>query len=292
MALLTQGGPSTGWPYTLGGGALAGLSMLGIGFLLETNFQLRQAREEVGRLAVAEERLRFARDLHDLLGHSLSLIVVKSQLARRLLERDAEAVAREVRDIERVAQRSLTEVREAVSGYRRASLQAELDDARDALEAAGIDALVRTAGTPLPGAADALLGWAVREGVTNVLRHSGARRCEIEVRQDGGEATLELRDDGPGGAGDGERSGGSAGLGGPGGSSAPSAPSAPGAEAGRDGSGLVGLAERVRAAGGRVDAGAVPAGGFALTVAVPLAVAEPATDQADQADRADQEVIG
>jgi two-component system sensor histidine kinase DesK len=204
--------------------------------------ELRQAREEVARLAVGEERLRFARDLHDLLGHSLSLIVVKSQLARRLLDRDPEAVGLQVRDIEAVAQRSLVEVREAVSGYRRPSLAAELDGAREALEAAGIDALVRTAGTPLPGTADALLGWAVREGVTNVLRHSGAGRCEIEVLQQDGRALLELRDDGR-------------------------------ARTGEDGagSGLRGLAERVRAAGGQLDAGPRPGGGFGLTVSVPLA---------------------
>jgi two-component system, NarL family, sensor histidine kinase DesK len=123
-----------------------------------------------------------------------------------------------------------------------------------------------------------------------VLRHSGARRCEIEVRRAGGEATLELRDDGTGGeAGAGGRS---RGLGGSGGSDGDGGPDG---RDGRDGSGLVGLAERVRAAGGRVDAGAVPAGGFALTVAVPLSMGEPAADQADQADQpdqADQEAIG
>jgi two-component system sensor histidine kinase DesK len=205
--------------------------------------ELHRAREEVARLAVGQERLRFARDLHDLLGHSLSLIVVKSQLARRLLDRDVEAVAREVRDIEAVAQRSLVEVREAVSGYRRQGLAVELDSARAALEAAGIDAVVRTGAGPLPGAADALLGWAVREGVTNVLRHSKARRCEIAVLGDRDRATLEVRDDGPAGAGgDG------------------------------DGNGLRGLAERVRAAGGHLDAGPRPGGGFGLTVSVPLEV--------------------
>src|SRR5262245_19517239 len=97
---------------------MGGLGMLGTGRLIETNWQLRQAREEVGRLAVAEERLRFARDLHDLLGHSLSVIVLKSELAAKLSGASPERAADEIRDVERVAREALREVREAVAGYR------------------------------------------------------------------------------------------------------------------------------------------------------------------------------
>lgn len=207
--------------------------------------ELRETREELARLAVEEERLRFSRDLHDLLGHTLSLIVVKSEAVRRLSERgDNASAAREARDIEGVGRKALLEVREAVTGYRRRGLAAELDGARSALSGAGIEASVRVSGTPLPPEADALLSWAVREGTTNVIRHSRAKGCEIEVRRREGRATLEIRDDGaqPPGATSGVADGGS---------------------------GLRGLAERTAAAGGRFEAGPRP-GGFRLAVAVPL----------------------
>ncbi|MFI6514358.1 sensor histidine kinase [Spirillospora sp. NPDC050679] len=206
--------------------------------------ELRAARGEAARLAAADERLRIARDLHDLLGHSLSLIVLKSELARRVAERDPGRAAAEVADIERVARRSLAEVREAVSGYRRRGLAEELDGARAVLAAAGVAATVEGAvegvDGSLPEAADGLFGWAVREGVTNVVRHARATRCAIMVGRDGGAATLEIRDDGRAGPGH-----------------------APG-------NGLTGLAERVAEAGGSVAAGPLPEGGFRLRVEVPL----------------------
>jgi two-component system, NarL family, sensor histidine kinase DesK len=201
--------------------------------------ELRETREELARLAVEEERLRFSRDLHDLLGHTLSLIVVKSEAVRRVVHRDPDAAAREAADIEEVGRRALAEVREAVTGYRERSLSTELDDARTALSGAGIEATVRASGTPLPASADALLGRALREGVTNVIRHSHAESCEIEVRTDGGQAVLEVLDDGVGGTGNG-------------------------------GNGLRGLAERVSDAGGKLEAGSRLARGFRLAVAVPL----------------------
>lgn len=202
--------------------------------------RLRQAQEEVARLAASEERLRIARDLHDLLGHSLSLIVLKSELAGRLAESGSERAVAEIRDIESVARHALVEVRDAVTGYRRRGLSGELDGARAALEAAGTRLTIRLAGTPLPDALDELLGWAVREGVTNVIRHARATRCEIEVTLDGETATLRIVDDGQGAASYGP------------------------------GSGLTGLTERVRAVGGTVSAGPRPAG-FALRVVVPHA---------------------
>jgi two-component system sensor histidine kinase DesK len=203
--------------------------------------ELQEARGEVARLAANEERLRIARDLHDLLGHSLSLIVLKSELAGRVADRDPAATAREVRDIESVARQALADVREAVSGYRRRVLSEELDNARSALAAAAVDAVVRTSGSPLPDPVDGLFGWAVREGVTNVVRHAGAGRCTIEVSRDAGHASLEIRDDGTGGVGTQVL-----------------------------GSGLSGLTERVTAAGGHVTAGPAPDGGFRLVVTAPL----------------------
>jgi two-component system sensor histidine kinase DesK len=205
--------------------------------------ELRKAQEEVARLAAGEERLRIARDLHDLLGHTLSLIVLKSELAGRLAEQGSAKAADEIRDVESVARGALQEVREAVSGYRRRGLPEELDHARTALEAAGVRATIVTTGTPLPDDLDGLFGWAVREGITNVVRHSAATRCEITVTFEHGEATLEIVDNGRDQ-----------------GAYAP-------------GSGLLGLIERVEAAGGSLQAGRQPGGGFRLRALVPAAVA-------------------
>ncbi|HEY2665269.1 MAG TPA: sensor histidine kinase [Actinomycetota bacterium] len=204
--------------------------------------ELRAARAEVARLAVSEERLRISRDLHDLLGHSLSVIVLKSQLARRLAERDPQAAAKEVREIEDVARRSLVDVREAVTGYRTQRLADELDDARSALAAAGIDPVVRVSGGSLGAGVESVVGWAVREGVTNVVRHSGARRCEISVARRDGEVVVEVRDDGRG----------------------------PGPSP-HAGSGLPGLSERLARAGGTLEAGPGEGGGFRLVATVPAA---------------------
>ena len=162
--------------------------------------QLRAAREELARLAVSEERLRFARDLHDLLGHSLSLITLKSELAERLLPHttENEKAAREVRDLQGVARDALREVREAVSGYRRPSLDEELSGSRAMLEAAGISCQVHNEAGVLPNDTEAILTWAVREGVTNVVRHSRAKSCEIRLSRDGDRVSAEVRDDGRG----------------------------------------------------------------------------------------------
>ncbi|MGW2147916.1 sensor histidine kinase [Nonomuraea bangladeshensis] len=199
--------------------------------------KLHRAQGEVARLAATEERLRIARDLHDLLGHSLSLIALKSELAGRLAEGTPE-VQREVRDIESVARKALSEVREAVTGYRRRGLAEELDNARSVLAAAGVRARVQVSGTPLPEPVEGLLAWAVREGTTNVVRHARAGRCEIRVTYEDGLAVLEVADDGRG------------------------------REPILMGSGLSGLSERAVAAGGAMAAGPGPRG-FRLRVEVP-----------------------
>ncbi len=210
--------------------------------------ELGAAREEIARLAVADERLRFARDLHDLLGHSLSLITLKTELAGRLLPDAPEKAATEIHDAEGVARRALREVREAVAGYRQPTLDRELYGARETLEAAGISCRIENRIGVLPSAMDAVLAWTVREGVTNVIRHSRARHCEILLTRDGDEVHAEISDDGP-----------------------------PGPDGYSAGSGLSGLAERVAsfAGGGNFEAGPLPddghhPGGFRLRVSLPL----------------------
>jgi two-component system sensor histidine kinase DesK len=249
-----------------GGGALE----LTLGPLLATFFAytaarrselvdtLRETRAELARMAVAAERLRIARDLHDLLGHSLSLITLKAELAGRVIGVDPDRAATEIADLETVARRSLGEVRAAVTSYRRPSLAAEIAAARQILSAAGMECQV---GAPtsmeLPPDADALLAWTVREGTTNVVRHSGARRVTITFTVTADEAAADIADDGVGpawqdGSGSGEPAAGLSG-------------------AAEHGSGLTGLTERARLAGAQISAGEGPGGkGFRLLVRVPL----------------------
>ncbi|GII79237.1 two-component sensor histidine kinase [Sphaerisporangium rufum] len=217
--------------------------------------RLQQAQGEVARLAAGEERLRISRDLHDLLGHSLSLIVLKSELAGRLAEQDPPRAVREIRDVEAVARQALGEVREAVTGYRQRGLAEELDGARTALCAAGVTAAVRTTGTPLPAELDGLFAWAVREGVTNVVRHAGAGRCDITITCTEEAATLDIEDDGH--------------------AAGPVEP----------GSGLCGLAERVDDAGGSMEARPGPSGGFRLRLRVPIPVPVPVVVPAETTRR-------
>ncbi|WP_435841113.1 histidine kinase [Streptomyces fagopyri] len=213
--------------------------------LSEAVRELRAAREELARRAVEKERLRFSRDLHDLLGHTLSVIVVKSEAARRLAPRDLEAALVQVTDIESVGRQALTEIREAVTGYREGSLATELDRARSALSAVGVDPVVRQSGPPLVPRAEALLGWVLREAVTNVIRHSGATRCEITVHGARDRVRLEIVDDGDGLV-------------------------SPAPVPGIGGTGLKGLTERLAAAGGSLRAGPSPRGGFTVTAELPV----------------------
>jgi two-component system sensor histidine kinase DesK len=213
--------------------------------------ELRSAREELARLAVSEERLRFARDLHDLLGHSLSLITLKSELAGRLLPAAPEKAATEVHDIEDVARQALREVREAVAGYRRPTLDEELSGAGEMLEAAGIVCRIENEVGVLPNAVDAVLAWAVREGTTNVIRHSRAKHCRIVLARENEEIYAEITDDGEGYQKESEED---------------------------SGSGLPGLTERVATFDGRVETNSLPDGGFRLRVVLPArsAVERPA----------------
>ncbi|GAB2874047.1 hypothetical protein GCM10027074_47290 [Streptomyces deserti] len=159
-------------------------------------WEAERAREVEARLAVAEERLRFGRDLHDVIGRNLAVIALKSELAVQLAQRGRpEAVAQMV-EVQRLAQESQREVREVVRGYREADLGTELVGAQGVLAAAGIDCTVTGSAAGLPAAAQSALGWVVREAATNVLRHGDARHCAVELRVTQGRAVLSVENDG------------------------------------------------------------------------------------------------
>jgi len=251
-------------------GPMAGLFAYSAGRRAETMNMLRRTRAELARAAVAEERLRIARDLHDLLGHSLSLITLKAELAGRVIGPDPDRAAREIAELELVARQSLSDVREAVAGFRQPDLAGELAAARQLLDAAGIasDISADDAGD-LPQAVDAALAWAVREGATNVVRHSKATHVAIRVSSGAATAMAEISDNGPVAAE----------LGSPASTldalttaltTGPAGRAASRARPAFAGSGLAGLAERVRSLGGDLAAGAVEPQGFLLRVVVPL----------------------
>ncbi len=247
---------------------LGGLFAYSMARRLETLDSLRRTRAELARAAAAEERLRIARDLHDLLGHSLSLITIKAELAGRLMGADPDRAAKEITELESVARQSLSDVREAVAGFRQPDLAGELVAARQLLDAAGIATEITAADTSgLARDVDSALAWAVREGATNVVRHSRATRVAIKVSREPQAVVAEISDNGPA-APDGNEAG-------------PALPAArtPGpdgrAVVGRarpvfGGSGLAGLAERVRGLGGELAAGSVEPRGFRLRVVVPV----------------------
>ncbi len=241
---------------------LIGVAMIGFRQQMELMGELAAARGTVARLAANEERLRLARDMHDLTGQSLSMITLKSELAAKRLARlepsaERNTVLGDLGDIGRVSRQTLHDIREAVSGYRRPTLAIEAITARNALEAAGIrldddPGLTLRSGT-FDADAEAVLAWCLREAVTNVIRHSGAKTCRIRLIQHPGELSLEVSDDGHG----------------PGGQD-------PSASAGA-GAGLRGMSERLSAAGGRLSLGQADPSpdnrhghGFKLTATVPV----------------------
>jgi two-component system sensor histidine kinase DesK len=242
---------------------LVGWAMIGFRMQVELTGELAQARETVAKLAANEERLRLARDMHDLTGQSLSMITLKSELAAKRLTRlppsaEREAVVRELDDIGRVSRQTLHDIREAVTGYRRPTLAIEVITARNALDAAGIrldddPALTLRSGT-FDAEAEAALAWCLREAVTNVVRHSGATSCRVRLAGQDGELALEVTDDGHGFPGQDQQS--------------------------PKGSGLHGMSERLSAVGGHLSLGPAPRGagtdpglGFRLRASVPLAPA-------------------
>jgi two-component system, NarL family, sensor histidine kinase DesK len=258
-----------------------GLLMLVMRDLRVRNMELSEARAELADMAVAEERERFARDLHDLLGHSLSVIALKAELARRLLADGPADAAREVAELEQVARTALGEVREAVSGYRQPTLEGELAGARMALAAAGIEADIQQARVALDPAVEAVLAWTVREGATNVIRHSGARHCTLKITASLTDATVEVIDDGHGdgvpsyaGVATGERA--ATGVGDASRAGVPAPVVGGNGADGRSkfrsvgGHGLEGLAERAELLNGGIEAGPLPGSGYRLAVTVPV----------------------
>jgi two-component system, NarL family, sensor histidine kinase DesK len=214
---------------------LATFAAYGVGQVLKRNIELAHARQQLVELAVMQERERVARDVHDILGHSLTVITVKTELAGRLLEASGEGDTRaraELADAERLAREALADVRATVSGMRQLSLTGELAAARQALDAAGIAADLPSAVDDVPARYRELFAFALREGVTNVVRHSGASRCVVRLTAD----CIEVRDDGRG------------------------------PDGAVSGSGLTGLRGRAQAAGARVETGTAAEGGFLLRV--------------------------
>jgi two-component system sensor histidine kinase DesK len=178
--------------------------MIGVGntFFAERtrmNQKLRKANEEVEHLAKVAERERIARDLHDVLGHTLSVITLKSELAGKLIDRDPARAGKEIREVEEISRQALSEVRDAIRGYRTKGLAAELAQAKCTLETAGLTVQCDAATTmKLPAVQESVLSLAVREGVTNVLRHAQARSCRLRLDQQNGSCRLEIQDDGQG----------------------------------------------------------------------------------------------
>ena len=227
----------------LGTGFFAFTSVFSV-WLLNAVYELDEARETRARLAVAEERLRFGRDLHDVMGRNLAVIALKSELAVQLARRGREEAVDQMTEVQRIAQETQREVRDVVRGYREADLGAELAGARGVLTAAGIDCEVTGEPAGLPAEVQSALGWVVREATTNVLRHGDAKRCTVAVLREPERVVLTVENDGV--------------------SRSP----------GTGGSGLAGLRERLAAVTGTLEAGPARDGVFRLVARVPVAVAE------------------
>ena len=220
---------------------------VGVAAIMESSLrrsrgQLLRKQEEVEHMATIAERERISRDLHDLLGHTLSLITLKAELAGKLLDRDAEACRKEIKDIETSARTALSEVRSAVSGYRQSGFAHELASARASLAAAQVELVARVDAFTLPAAAENVMSLALREAVTNIVRHAvGATRCEVSLVLGEGVIRFRIADNGQ----------------------------AP-ASSLRHGNGLTGMQERVLALGGKLALRSEP--GLALELSLPVGV--------------------
>ncbi|MGH8415269.1 MAG: histidine kinase [Gammaproteobacteria bacterium] len=181
-------------------GLIIGLTNIYFGELNRKNKALKQSEEEIRRLATTAERERIGRDLHDLLGHTLTLIAVKAELAARLAERDLAGAAREIRAVENISRDALQQVRKAVGGYRTGGLTGELANARVALTAANVKLAEKVEPPKLSPTQDSVLAMVLREAITNVVRHSGAQHCSIELENHDRQLRLLIEDDGRGGA--------------------------------------------------------------------------------------------
>jgi two-component system sensor histidine kinase DesK len=218
---------------------LATVATYGIRRALERNQRLVEGQAELGRMAVEHERSRIATDLHDILGHSLTVVAVKAELAQRLFDVDPDRARAELRDVEMLCRDALADVRATAMGVRGVSLAGEIAAARSALAAAHVRAELPTAADEVDGRWRELFAWTIREAVTNLVRHSRARQCQIRLTP----SSVEVLDDGIGA--------------GPG-------------DSGEDGQGLDGLRRRAEALGARLTVGDRPdARGFRVLVETP-----------------------
>ncbi|GAA2604261.1 sensor histidine kinase [Streptomyces axinellae] len=232
LAGMSLGSLLATWFVTVATGLLGIYTPRSSTWYLAVMRELDQARTVQSRLAVAEERLRFSRDLHDVMGRNLSVIALKSELAVQLARRDTETAVEQMEEVQRLARESQTEVRAVVRGYREAGLHTELAGARGVLRAAGVDCRIEDGAPELPAEAQSVLGWVVREGATNILRHAEATRCTVRVSstglgREGASAVLVMENDGV--------------------CDSPARPT-------KGGSGLAGLRERLAALGGTLTA--------------------------------------
>jgi two-component system sensor histidine kinase DesK len=233
LPYLVPGWQSNGYGLAV---ALAGLAVWGLRTVMDRNQQLVRAQRRLASVAVEEERSRIASDLHDILGHSLTVITMKAELAGRLLDVDLDRARRELYEVENLSRDALADVRSTALGLRGVSLPAEIAAARAALDAAGIAADLPSVADEVPSRWRELFAWTIREAVTNLVRHSGASRCEVRLTS----RSVEVLDDGRGAA------------------------------AVNGGQGLAGLRDRARAAGARIDVGDRSDGrGFRVYVEVP-----------------------
>ena len=202
------------------------------------NRKLRKANEEIEHLAKVAERERIARDLHDVLGHTLSVITLKSELAGKLMDRDPQRAAQEIHEVEEISRQALSDVRDAIRGYRSHGLLAELARAKSTLETAGLTVECDAAASVnIPAMQESILSLAVREAVTNIVRHAQARTCRMRLEQQNGSCRLQISDDGRGWNGN-------------------------------EGNGLRGMRERVEMVGGTLQR--IGASGTTVTITLPL----------------------
>ena len=237
----------TWWAFHLSGWFLFyAVGMAGVIFASNIYFaqrsrmykKLRSAQDEIEHLAKVAERERIARDLHDVLGHTLSVIILKSELASKLIDRDPQRAKAEIRDVEQTSREALAEVRSTIRGYRQQGLEEELKRAKATLETAGVAVKSESAAVGLSPAQESVVAMVVREAVTNVVRHAQARHCELRLAPQNGNCILEIQDDGHG-------------------SCQP------------EGSGLRGMRERIEALGGTLER--ETSAGTKLTIRFPLA---------------------
>jgi two-component system sensor histidine kinase DesK len=242
--------PASVWVWQAAVSIVVGFTNTHFAKVRETNSKLRRAQEEIEHLAKVAERERIARDLHDLLGHTLSLITLKASLASRLADRDPARAAAEIRDVERISRDALTEVRAAVAGYRDAGIASQMSSAESMLQAADIDMHANIEPVQLSPSEEAVLSLILREAVTNVVRHAHATRCDITLSVVDGIRTLCIEDDGRG-------------------------------KSASDGNGVTGMRERVGALGGSIAIESLPG----TRIRVTLPPAPPMSATAEQPTR-------